>query len=61
MIAGLVAISSAYVGWLLIDKSHLGWAVSRGAAFIALTVGVLCLLLLFGGLEAQPKGRATEK
>jgi uncharacterized membrane protein len=55
LIAGLIAVSSAYVSWILIDKSHLGWTISRGVAFVALIVGVLSLLLLFGGFETSKK------
>jgi len=59
LIAGLIATSSAYVGWILIDKTHLGWAASRGIAFMALIVGVVSLVLLTGGLETPSKEPMT--
>jgi uncharacterized membrane protein len=58
LIAGLIATSSAYIGWILIDETRLGWVASRGIAFMALIVGVLSLILLTGGLET-PKEPTT--
>jgi hypothetical protein len=51
LIAGLIAVGSAYVSWLLIDETHLGWVFSRGISFAVLIVGVLVVLIIFGGLE----------
>ena len=61
LIAGLIAVSSSYVSWILIDKSHLGWAMSRGVAFVALIVGVLSLLLLFGGFEMSKEVAPSQR
>lgn len=53
MIAGIIAVGSAYVGWLLVDKTQLGWILSRGFAFIALALGILSLVAILGGLETS--------
>jgi len=60
LIACLIAIGSAYIGWLLMDETHLGWAWSRGIAFAALIVGVILLVLLLGDLET-PKEKEIPK
>ena len=53
LIAGIITVGSAYIGWILVDKTQLGWLVSRGFAFIALTLGVLSLVAILGGLETS--------
>ena len=53
LIAGFIAVGSAYIGWILVDKTQIGWLVSRGFAFIALALGVLSLVAILGGLETS--------
>jgi uncharacterized membrane protein YbhN (UPF0104 family) len=53
LIAGIITVGSAYIGWILVDKTQLGWSVSRGFAFVALAVGVLLLVAILGGLESS--------
>jgi len=53
LIAGIITVGSAYIGWILVDKTQLGWLVSRGFAFVALTLGVLSLVAILGGLETS--------
>jgi hypothetical protein len=55
LIAGLIVTSSAYMSRLLIDRIHLEWTVSREVAFVALIVGVVSLVLMFGVLEVPSK------
>ncbi len=58
LFAGLITVGSAYVSWLLIDETRLGWVFSRGISFAVLIVGILVVLLMLGGLEL-PKEKKT--
>ncbi len=58
LLAGLIALTSAFIGSALIDETHIGWAWSRGIAFAALILGLVFLVLLLGDLEA-PKEEET--